>query len=143
MPRILSDDLNELRIRDNISGSDIVFYYRMPTTAERAAYSNESFRRQGRKVKVGIGETRQKYGLKILAGFREGDFELADHYKMSSDPASEFYNADWKEHIAKHAGDLVELLAIRVFDMPASVAAPDEDEDEDEGDGEGEDAEKN
>ena len=141
MPRRLGDDINELRIEDNISGSDIVLFYRMPTTAERAAYANESFRRQGRKLKVQVGQARQKYGLKILEGIRQGDFEVKkqDQYvPLSSDPKSEYFDSSWKKHIQAHAADLLELLAMRVFDVPAVMAEADEDIDTGE-----EDAEKN
>ena len=136
MPRRLSDELNELRIQDNISGSDIVLSYRLPTTAERAAYANESFRRRGNKVETRVVETRLKYGKLILSGIREGDFEvkLGDTYRpIASAPGSEHYAADWKELVAAHAGDLLELLAARVFDGSASLDGPQSEEIPDEG----------
>lgn len=135
MPRRLTDRPNELRVHDHISGSEIVLYYRLPTTAERAAYMNEMFRREGRKVRVAIGETRLRHGLAILCGVREGDFEADDGRPLASDPASAHFMADWKERIGRHAGDLVELLACRVFESSATV--------EDARDDDGEDAEKN
>jgi len=39
MPRVLSPEDNTLTMIDNVSGSEIVFTYRMPTTAERTAYA--------------------------------------------------------------------------------------------------------
>jgi hypothetical protein len=125
MPRRLTNEINELRIRDNISGSEIVLYYRMPTTAERAAYANESFRRKGNRIEARMVETRQKHGKLILAGVREGDFEvkLGDRYQsIASDPSSENYAADWKELVAAHAGDLLELLAAHAFDGSAQIS---------------------
>lgn len=140
MPRRLTDEPNELRIHDNISGSEILLFYRMPTTAERAAYANEMFRRVGRKVKISVGEARQKHGLSILTGIREGDFEArgrnGECEPIASDPESGRFHPDWKEKVAAHASDLVELLAIRVFDAPAVTAAVEEPDDD-------EDAEKN
>ena len=130
MARRLGDDLNEMRFQDNLSGSEIVLYYRMPTTKERVAYTNESYQRKGRKLINRSVETRLKFGLKILMGFREGDFERKVGGKwvpMSSDgPASENYYPEWKEHIEKYASDLVEHLAMRVFDLP--VGMPEEGE---------------
>jgi hypothetical protein len=140
MARRLSDDLNTLNIRDNLSGSDIVFSYRMPTTKERIAYTNESFSRKGRKVKSKVVETRIKYALQILQGIREGDFEIkkdGEFVTIASDPKSSHYIEEWKDHIKQHAADLLELLALQVFDAPASTV-PEEDTEEDE-----EDAEKN
>jgi hypothetical protein len=128
MPRRLTDELNELRIQDNISGSGIFFYYRMPTTAERAAYANESFRRRGNKIETRIVATRQKYGKLILQGVREGDFTVpgaaaGQDIPLVSDPASPNYDRQWKETVAAHAGDLLELLAAHVFDGSCSVGA--------------------
>jgi hypothetical protein len=145
MPRRLTDELNELIIQDNISGSEIVLSYRMPTTAERAAYANESFRRKGNKVETRVVESRQKYGLKVLAGIREGDFIVNPsglEKKLSSDPSSANFDPQWKDIVAHHAGDILELLAAHVFDGSVSVgAAAGRDEEADPADGE--DLEKN
>jgi len=122
MPRRLGDELNELRFQDNISGSTIVLYYRMPTTQETVRYTNEITVRQRNRIVSRLGETRQKYGFIILQGIRTGDFEVkkGDKYvPIASDPQSEYYVQDWKETIKKHAPDLIELLAIRVFESPA------------------------
>lgn len=130
MPRRLSDEVNELKIQDNISGSEIVFSYRMPTTAERAAYTNESFRRKGNKIESRVVEARQKFGHKILAGIREGDFEVkredGTYAPLSSDPKSPNFRQDWKGIVAEHAGELLELLAAQVFDGSASIAPREE-----------------
>jgi len=136
MARRLGDELNEMRFQDNLSNSEIVLQYRMPTTPERVAYTNESFQRKGRKIISRPVETRLKYGLKILEGIREGDFEVkgpdGTWVVISSDPKSEHYFAGWKEHVEKYASDIVELLAIRVFDVPVQ-AAPEEDAEEETG----------
>jgi len=140
MARRLGDELNEMRFQDNLSNSEIVLQYRMPTTPERVGYTNESFQRKGRKMISRPVETRLKYGLKILKGIREGDFEIngsdGTWIVISSDPQSEHYFAGWKEHVEKYASDIVELLAIRVFDVPVQAAV---EEEEEEGTGEGSD----
>lgn len=148
MPRRLSDEVNELRIKDNISGSEIVFSYRMPTTSERAAYANESYRRKGSKIENRVVEARQKFGKKILVGVRDGDFEVkledGTYAPLSSTPGPH-YQADWKDTVARHAGELLELLAARVFDGSASLEtdAPEEEAGGVEAAASGEDAEKN
>ena len=129
MARRLGDELNEMRFQDNLSGTEIVLFYRTPITKERVAYANEAYQRRGRKVVNRIVETRIKYGLKILRGFREGDFERKigeDWRAMASDPASDNYYPEWKEHIEKYASDLVEYLASRVFDMPVQMSEEDQ-----------------
>lgn len=128
MARRLGEEVNEIRFQDNLSGSEIVLFYRMPTTEERIAYTNESFQRKGRKVISRAVETRMKFGLKILEGFREGDFEIktTDGWlPISSDSESRCFKKDWKEHIKKYASDLIEHLAIRVFDLPVQAAEED------------------
>lgn len=148
MARRLGDELNEMRFQDNLSGTEIVLLYRMPTTKERVAYTNEAYQRKGRKMINRTVETRMKYGLKILGGFREGDFEkkMPDGKwgPIASDPASSDYFPGWKEHVETYASDLVEHLALRVFDMPVQI--PEETEDqmsEVGGQDSGEDLEKN
>jgi len=131
MARRLGDELNEMRFQDNLSDTEIVLFFRMPTTKERIAYTNEAYQRKGRKVINRTVETRMKYGLKILEGFREGDFERkigAVWKPIASDKASENFIPEWKEHIEKYASDLVEHLALRVFDMPVQIP---EEQDED------------
>lgn len=124
MARRLSDDKNTLKINDNISGSDIVFTYRMPTTKERTDYSNMAVRRKRNKVEFKSSEARQNYGLRILDGIRDGDFEIKKSGKyvpISSDPESKNYDKDWKKHIEKHAIDLIEILAAHVFEGSADI----------------------
>lgn len=128
MPRKLSDDLNVLKIRDNISNSEIELYYRMPTTKEAIRYTNSVIRRERNKLVSRMGETRQKYGGGILMGIRDGDFEKkvdGGYVPISSEAGSEHYDPEWKAHILTHAPDLIEMLAVHVFE--ASVEEePDE-----------------
>lgn len=122
--RLCEDELNSLKMYDHLSGSDIVIFYRMPTTEERSGYTNESILRQRNKIVNRYGETRQKYGYKILEGVREGDFEIKKDGKwvpISSDPNSEYFIPDWKKHIRKNAPDILEALAARVFDVSVEV----------------------
>ncbi len=133
MARRLGAEQNEMRFKDNLSGSDIVLIYRMPTTQERVAYTNESFQRKANKVVQKTVQTRQKFGAKILAGFRDGDFEIkgpdGKWMPIASDPKSEHFYEGWKAHVEQHASDLVELLAIRVFDVPVVAQEAEDGED--------------
>lgn len=134
MPRRLSDD-NELVIQDNISGTTIVLKHRLPTTKERTGYANNSFQRSRNKVKSRVNETRLNYGLKILTGFRDGDFEIERDGKwvpIASESQSPNYVEDWKLQVKQYGADLVEVLAARVFEAPAEILDEDPEEDEDE-----------
>ncbi len=79
MARILTDR-NEFRFEDHLSydpnKTENIFYFRWPTAKERAGYTNEQVKRKGNKVVTCVGEVQQKYGEKILTGFREGDVEI-------------------------------------------------------------------
>jgi len=144
MARRLGETKNSMSFQDNLSDTDITFFYRMPTTKERVAYSNECFVRKGKRLENRSVQTRMKYGLRILEGFLEGGFEVKKNGKwelISSDPKSENYVSDWKEHVEKYASDIIQLLAIRVFDV--SVQTPDPDEADEEEEDAGEDLDPN
>jgi len=132
--RIIGKDVrNKITITDPIGGGDVEFSYRTPTTEERQRYNSSLFSAKGRKVKVTIAEARQKYGLIILMGIREGDFLYADTadqagkaeqagkknapaVPISSDPSSPNYRADWKTLVASYAADMVETMTAHVFE---------------------------
>ena len=108
MPRRIGDEVNELRMHDNISNSTIVLYYRMPTPEETVAYTNEITQRKRNRLVSRLGETRQKYGATILEGFRRGDFERKQSKEwlpFDSDPDSPHYAPDWKELVKVNAPD--------------------------------------
>lgn len=141
MARSFSDEINELRLFDNISNSTLVLYYRDPTTEERTAYANESVQRKRNKIITKVPETRIKFGSMIMTGFRDGDFTIKKNgheSPMSSDASSPNYCADWKPWFNKKAADLLMLLAAHVFDASAETEA-----DEFDATGDEDDAEKN
>jgi len=125
MARIMDGDgLNTLKMWDNISNSELEIYYRAPTTEERTAFSNESIQRKRNKIFFRTSQARQKFGLKILEGIREGDFIIKKGSKkvsLASDPKSPNYDPEWKNLMMKHAADIVELLAVHVFEAPAET----------------------
>ncbi len=117
MARVFTDEPNELRLHDNISDSNIILYYRTPTAKDHAEYTNNMTKRIGNKLVNCTGEQRQTKGLDILTGFRKGDFLKSNNTIFSSDPDDEAYDPDWKKLVAKYAPDLIEALAIHVFEM--------------------------
>ena len=130
MARRLGADLNELRLQDNISGSEIVLFYRMPTTEEMNSYSNGMVQRKGNKIKKQLGEMRQKYGARILSGIGDKSFEkkVGDKWvPIHSETSSKLYDKDWKKQVQEMAPDIIETLAIHVFETSVQLAADDED----------------
>lgn len=133
MARRESSQHNELKIRDNLSGSDITLYYRMPTTSERQRYQNQSLQRRRNRVEFNQAQARLEAGLAIITGFREGDFERVvgqGYQAFSWREGADNYFPEWKNWLAEHAGDLLMLLAAQVFDVSAHIS---EGEDEIEG----------
>jgi hypothetical protein len=118
--RITAPDVrNELVINDSISGGQITLYYRIPTTQERVRYSQSLFRRERNKVVYSYSEARQHWGREILEGFKDGDFAVREKGKdvpYSSDPKVKNFREDWKELVCTYAADLVEFLAVTVFE---------------------------
>lgn len=107
-------DKNVLVISDSISGSDIELYYRNPTAPEIVAYQKSMYKRDGNKLKIDPA-CRLDHGLKILTGFRDGDFGV-DGKPLSADPASENYQENWKDLVKESAADIVMVLALHVFE---------------------------
>ena len=118
MARRLSNDPCRVTFADKISGSTITFSYRLPTTEERAGYENELWTKDEKtgEIKDQVRATRRKYGLIILTGITDGDFEDAAGKPISSTPESEHYREDWADLVERYAGDLLELLSIHVFE---------------------------
>jgi len=124
MARRLGSTENTLNIQDNLSGTEIGLHYRMPTTKETSAYANGMVQRKGNKMKRQLGEMRQKFGARILTGFNDGNFEKPVGEKwmpISSNPKSQQYDPDWKALIKEQASDIIEALAIHVFEVSVSI----------------------
>ncbi len=115
MRELQPSEKNEIAIKDTRSGSEVVFYYRTPTPAEVASYQARQVKRQGKKVVLNIYPTRLEFGLKVLTGFRSGDFGF-EGKPVSSEPGSEGYREDWKAIVEKGAHDLVTTMARIVFE---------------------------
>ena len=127
MPRLLNDKPCEVTFFDRISDSKITLFYRLPTTEERVAYSNSVVPRRGSKIESNIGATRIKNGSAILLGFRDGAFET-EKGPLSSDPLSPHYDPEWKKFVRQYAPDVLEMLAIHVFEASLVGDTPDSDE---------------
>ncbi len=114
MARVLGEERHTLQIQDPVSGSVLRLYYRRPTSEERVAYQMSAYRFEGGERRFCLGETRLKYGLEILTGFGEGDFQIReDGRETPLDPAR---HPDWKTLLAEHAPDVVSYLAQQVFE---------------------------
>jgi hypothetical protein len=129
-------DKNVLIINDARSGTEIELYYRNPTTEEEVAYQTKLFKKMGKKVKLNAFDTRLNYGLKILTGFRDGDFGM-DGKAISADPAAPDYRPDWKLLLREQAPDIVTTFAFTVFEgaradmgMELDLESADEDGDD-------------
>jgi len=114
MPRILGEERHKMVIQDPVSGSAITLYFRQPTSEERVAYQLSVFHLDGGERRLRLSETRFRFGLEILSGFEAGDFVIQTGSEVRNlDPDR---HPEWKEHLAKHAPDLVSYLGQQVFE---------------------------
>ncbi len=126
MPRTLNDEICTIHFQDKISGDKLGIHYRLPTSEERIAYTNAMVTRKGNKIINTASSARRKYGLAILEGFTDGSFDKGKDKPLSSDPSSPHYDPSWKAIIGKYASDVVELLAIMVFEASLTNVEPEE-----------------
>lgn len=115
MRELNRSETNTITIQDARSGSEIELYYRNPTSREEALYQAKIVKRKGSKVVLKTFDTRLEFGLRILTGFRVGDFGV-DGQPISSVPGSPGYREDWKDIVAEGASDIVRALALTVFE---------------------------
>ena len=116
MPReIKSNDRNEIKLDDIVTGEEVTLFYRTPTTKERLVYDASSFEKKGGKIISLVHQTRQKFGLKILTGFKKGCL-ACDGKLISSDPQDPDYYAEWKNEFQNTCGDLIKFMAVVVFE---------------------------
>ena len=122
MPRELSAEPCEVTFDDRISGDKITLYYRMPTTEERVKYANGYVTRKGNQIVSTLGELRMKAGSAVLTGFNTGAFQT-DKGLISSKAGEPGYDPAWKAAVKQHASDIVEALAIHVFESSLGRSA--------------------
>lgn len=115
MRELKQSDKNILRIQDALSGSDLELYYRMPTTSELVSYQSKLMQRKGKKVIIHAFDTRLEFGLKILTGFRDGDFGF-DGKPISSEKENANYREDWKELVKQSAPGIINAFSMTVFE---------------------------
>lgn len=123
---------NILILDDNISGGKIKLKYRMPTTAEMNGYSNGLLIRKGNKMVRNAGAMRQKYGARLLTGVGEDSFGKLvgkTSVPISSDPGSKNFDPEWKALVVAQAPDVIEILALHIFEASVSKADGEEDQD--------------
>lgn len=80
MAFILTDDLNEVRIYDEKTGSTQSLFARDPSPQEQLAYERERVIQKKGKVQNRIRQTRLKFGLVVL-----------DHAQTATTPADDGY----------------------------------------------------
>jgi len=131
MPRLLNDKKPcEVTFYDRISDSKLTIFYRLPTTVERVGYTNSLATRRGNKIESNVGTARLKYGTAILLGFKDGDFEKEEGNPLASDPKSPNYDPGWKTFVRQYAHDVIEMLAMHVFESSLISDVPDDEVEE-------------
>ena len=107
MAYLLTDDLNEVKIYDEKTGSTQSLYARDPSPQEQLAYERERVIQKKGKVQNRIRQTRLKFGLVIL-----------DHAQAAQTPQDDGYA------LLSTAGEFVPLTVdLNGHDMPVDTAA--------------------
>lgn len=117
----------EAHIKDNLSDSEIVFYYTLPTTADTLQFQNNFVKRNRDVIEEALIGEQVELGLKLITGFRDGDFERevdGEWVPMSADPESPAYYEDWRAWLREYASDLLEWFVVHVFRRsPAAITS--------------------
>jgi hypothetical protein len=118
---------------DSATGVEVELTHRLPMTSEEAEFSRKTFRRRERKsispedIARNLAEIRVDFGLRIVTGFKEGDFGM-DGKPISSDPQSEIFYPEWKNLLREKAPRILAALAVAVFEGGRVRAAEEEEE---------------
>ena len=130
------DDVFRKIIFDSATGQEVELLHRLPTTSEEVEFQRKTFRRRDRKtispedIARNLAEIRVDFGIRIVTGFKDGDFG-GDGKPISSDPESTNFYPEWKNLLRDKAPRIVSALAVGVFEG-GRVQTPEEEE----GDGE-------
>lgn len=123
--RILGEKvIHEIAFSDPVSGSELSFFYRIPTTDERKTYLASQYKRVEGITEDHSYDTRVKYAKKILVGIGEDQFAFEGEDKegnlkvtqFSSDPKKENYRADWRDLVEQYLPDMLWFLSWRIFE---------------------------
>ena len=120
---------------DSATGEEVEITHRLPTTQEEIEFQRKTFRKREKKnispedIARNLAEIRIDFGLRIVTGFKEGDFGV-DGKPISSDPVSTNFYPEWKALLRDKAPRILSALAVGVFEG-GRVQTPEE-----EGDGE-------
>lgn len=120
---ITRSDRNEITVKDNLGGADIIVYYRTPTAEELRKIRTGGLvkdQKTGKRVFDQNANDRKicDFALAILTGFRDGDLGIDDaagnSQPISSDPSKPNYFPDWKTLIADTCSDILAYVGSRV-----------------------------
>ena len=130
------DEVFRKIIFDSATGQEVELSHRLPTAPEEVEFQQRTFRRRNKKnispedIARNLAEIRVDFGLRIVTGFKDGDFGV-DGKSISSDPGSLNFYPEWKNLLREKAPRILSALAVGVFEG-GRVQTPEEEE----GDGE-------
>ncbi|EHJ46336.1 hypothetical protein DFW101_0319 [Solidesulfovibrio carbinoliphilus subsp. oakridgensis] len=116
---------NILEMKDKISGVLLEFSYRLPTQAERDAYTKATMRHKGNKVlsKANTFTEQAALGKRVLLGFKKGCLANEAGQIISSDKTDPDFDPSWKDLLDKYRKDILAAAGRRVIN---STSSPDE-----------------
>src|SRR3990172_6690171 len=105
---------------DSATGQEVELLHRLPTTQEEVEFQRKTFRRRDRRsispedIARNLAEIRVDFGLRIVTGFKDGDFGV-DGKPISSDPVSTNFYPEWKAILRDKAPRILSALPVRLF----------------------------
>jgi len=126
MARELFPDRNVAEVYDNASDTEMEFYYRPPTDAERLKWANAAERR-GKKIVITDKTYKKQAELvaQVLTGFREGDHKVRG-VVISSDKDSPNFYPTWKKDFLAVMPEVLRAVGQQIFAGVSDKKAGDE-----------------
>ncbi len=113
------------RLRDQASGVEIEFEYRLPSNNERVKYQREAIARKGRKVVVKSAAAARKLVQPLIQSFRFPDPDPDTQIRWETDtgelvplscaPGDPGYREDWLPILERAVPGMLESLGLMVF----------------------------
>lgn len=122
MPKELGlNVVNEIKIFDKMSQSEITFYYRKPKSSEYIQYQSSIIHNIVNKKNVEDAQKIQiEWVLKFLIGFKKGSFVI-NGKEIASDKSDPDYYEEWKELLKEEEAPLLLTIAKEIIGEPNYV----------------------
>lgn len=93
-------------------------------------YEGDKYERTEKGIRINLSKARQKWGMVILEGVKEGSFlvkgEDGGLKPLISEPGNPGFTEGWEDLLLKQAPDVIEAMAAHIFDGHTVVVQQEE-----------------